>query len=80
MAKRPTAPAKQETTLNCDRVAGNWRQIKGKVQQQCGKLTNDDLNLVEGKRTELVGRIQERYGIRRDEAERQIDSWLRNLT
>jgi uncharacterized protein YjbJ (UPF0337 family) len=75
-----TAPAKQETTMNWDRVEGNWKQIKGKVQQQWGKLTNDDLNLVEGKRTELVGRIQERYGIQRDEAERQIDSWLRNLT
>src|SRR6202049_1289980 len=76
----PTASAKQETTMNWDRVEGNWKQIKGKVQQQWGKLTNDDLNLVEGKRTELVGRIQERYGIQRDEAERQIDSWLRNLT
>jgi uncharacterized protein YjbJ (UPF0337 family) len=75
-----TAPAKQETTMNWDRVEGNWKQIKGKAQQQWGKLTNDDLNLVEGKRTELVGRIQERYGIQRDEAERQIDSWLRNLT
>ena len=71
---------KQETTMNWDRVEGNWKQMKGKVQQQWGKLTNDDLNLVEGKRTELVGRIQERYGIQRDEAERQIDSWLRNLT
>ncbi len=60
--------------MNWDRVEGNWKQIKGKVQQQWGKLTNDDLNLVEGKRTELVGRIQERYGIRRDEAERQIDA------
>ena len=66
--------------MNWDRVEGSWKQIKGKVQQQWGKLSNDDLNLVEGKRTELVGRIQERYGIQRDEAERQIDSWLRNLT
>ena len=66
--------------MNWDRVEGNWKQIKGKVQQKWGKLTNDDLNLVEGKRTELVGRIQERYGIERNEAEQQIDSWLRNLT
>jgi uncharacterized protein YjbJ (UPF0337 family) len=47
--------AKLETTMNWDRMEGNWKQIKGKVQQQWGKLTNDDLNLVEGKRTELVG-------------------------
>jgi uncharacterized protein YjbJ (UPF0337 family) len=75
-----TAASKQEMTMNWDRVEGNWKQIKGKVQQKWGKLTNDDLNLVEGKRTELVGRIQQRYGVQRDEAERQIDSWLRNLT
>jgi uncharacterized protein YjbJ (UPF0337 family) len=74
------AELKQERAMNWDRLEGNWKQVKGKVQQQWGKLTNDDLNLVEGKRTELVGRIQERYGIQRDEAERQIDSWLRNLT
>ena len=66
--------------MNWDRVEGNWKQIKGRAQQRWGKLTNDDLNLVEGKRTELVGRIQERYGVQRDEAERQIDSWLRSLT
>jgi uncharacterized protein YjbJ (UPF0337 family) len=66
--------------MNWDRLEGNWKQMKGKVQQQWGKLTNDDLNLVESKRTELVGRIQERYGIQRDEAERQVDSWLRSLT
>src|SRR5581483_670108 len=66
--------------MNWDRLEGNWKQMKGKVQQQWGKLTNDDMDLVEGKRTELIGRLQERYGIQRDEAERQIDSWLRNLT
>ena len=66
--------------MNQDTLKGQWTQLKGSVREQWGKLTNDDLNLVEGKRTELVGRIQERYGIRRDEAERQIDSWLRNLT
>jgi uncharacterized protein YjbJ (UPF0337 family) len=76
---QPRQP-KQETTMNWDRLEGNWKQLKGRVQQKWGKLTNDDLNLVEGKRTELVGRIQERYGLQRDEAERQIDSWLRNMT
>jgi uncharacterized protein YjbJ (UPF0337 family) len=66
--------------MNWDRVEGNWKQMKGKAQQKWGKLTNDDLNLVEGKRIELIGRIQERYGVQRDEAERQIDSWLRNMS
>jgi uncharacterized protein YjbJ (UPF0337 family) len=49
------------------------------VQQQWGKLTNDDLDLVEGNRKELVGRIQERYGIARDEAERQVTEWESRL-
>ena len=53
--------------MNWDRIEGNWKQFPGKVQQQWGKLTNDDLSKVEGKRTELVGRIQERYGYAKDQ-------------
>lgn len=63
--------------MNWDTVAGNWKQFQGKVRQQWGKLTDDDLELVKGKRDELAGRIQERYGIAKDEAERQIDDWTR---
>lgn len=62
--------------MNWDRVEGNWKQFKGQVQQSWGRLTDDDLDLVEGKHTELVGRIQERYGIAKDEAERQVNEWL----
>lgn len=65
--------------MNWDRVEGNWKQFTGKVQQQWGKLTNDDLDQVEGRRVELVGKIQERYGIAKDEAEKQVDSWVRNM-
>jgi uncharacterized protein YjbJ (UPF0337 family) len=64
--------------MNWDRIEGNWKQFKGKVQQQWGKLTDDDLDVVNGKRTELAGRIQERYGIGKDQADREIDSWLSN--
>jgi uncharacterized protein YjbJ (UPF0337 family) len=63
--------------MNWDTIAGNWKQFQGKVRQQWGKLTDDDLELVQGKRDELAGRIQERYGIAKDEAERQIDDWSR---
>lgn len=63
--------------MNWDTIAGNWKQVQGKVRQQWGKLTDDDLELVKGKRDELAGRIQERYGIAKDEAERQIDDWGR---
>lgn len=61
--------------MNWDRVQGNWKQLKGKVQEQWGQLTDDDFDKIEGRREQLVGRIQERYGIAKDEAERQVDSW-----
>lgn len=63
--------------MNWDRVEGNWKQFKGNLQQQWGKLTNDDLDVVQGKRIELAGKLQERYGVAKDEAERQIDDWLK---
>jgi uncharacterized protein YjbJ (UPF0337 family) len=65
--------------MNWDRIEGNWKQFRGKVQQQWAKLTNDDLDYVEGRRVELVGKIQERYGIAKDEAEKQVDSWMRGM-
>ena len=65
--------------MNWDRIEGNWKQFSGKAQQQWGKLTNGDLDVVEGRRVELVGRLQERYGIAKDEAEKQVDTWLRNM-
>jgi uncharacterized protein YjbJ (UPF0337 family) len=69
----------KESIMNWDRVEGDWKQIKGKVQQQWGKLTDDDLDVIEGKRTELAGRLQERYGYAQDEAEKQIDSWMKSI-
>jgi len=64
--------------MNWDRVEGNWKEFKGKVEKW-GKLTKDDLDVIEGKRTELSGRLQQRYGVARDEAERQIDTWLKSV-
>jgi len=60
-------------------VEGNWTQFKGKVQEQWGNLTDDDLNKIEGNRKQLAGIIQERYGIAKDQAEADIDSWLTRL-
>lgn len=62
--------------MNWDRIKGNWKQFKGAAREQWGNLTDDDLDVVEGKREQLAGRIQERYGVAKDEAERQIDQWL----
>jgi uncharacterized protein YjbJ (UPF0337 family) len=58
--------------MNRDIFEGNWKQIKGKVKEQWGKLTDDDLDRIDGKREQLVGRIQERYGIERDAAEERL--------
>ncbi len=57
--------------MNNDRTAGQWKQIKGKVKEQWGKLTDDEIDQLEGKSDQLAGKLQERYGIARDEAERQ---------
>lgn len=65
--------------MNWDRIEGNWKQFTGEVQAQWGKLTNDDLDVVAGKREKLVGKIQERYGKERDEAERDVDSWMNKI-
>jgi uncharacterized protein YjbJ (UPF0337 family) len=61
----------QETTMNNDRMAGNWKQVKGKIKEQWGKLTDDEIDQMEGKGEQLAGKLQERYGLARDEAERQ---------
>lgn len=66
--------------MNWDRIEGSWKQLRGAVQKQWGQLTNDDLDVVEGRRDQLVGKIQERYGVAKDEAERQVDSWMSGLT
>ncbi len=62
--------------MNWDRVEGNWKEFKGKVKQQWGDLTDDDLTVIEGNRDELAGRLQKRYGYARDKADREISSWL----
>ncbi len=61
--------------MNWDRIEGNWKQVKGKAKVQWGKLTDDDLDVVAGNRQQLAGKIQERYGVAKDEAEKQVDTW-----
>jgi uncharacterized protein YjbJ (UPF0337 family) len=61
--------------MNWNQAAGNWKQIKGKVKEKWGKLTDDDLAYVDGKRDQLLGRIQERYGIQKEAAEKQLKEW-----
>lgn len=61
--------------MNEDRIKGNWLQLKGKVKEQWGKLTDQDLDIIDGKRDQLLGRIRERHGISREEAEEQVKAW-----
>lgn len=61
-----------------DRLEGNWKQLKGEAKKRWGKLTDDDLDVIEGEMDKLVGRVQERYGIAREKAEKQVEEWRRD--
>jgi uncharacterized protein YjbJ (UPF0337 family) len=65
--------------MNWHTVEGQWKEVKGKIRSKWGKLTDDDVSLVAGKRDALLGRIEQRYGVARDEAERQVDEWVNQL-
>ncbi len=65
--------------MNTDVLKGQWKQLRGKAQKTWGDLTDDDLNMIEGQRTELEGKLQERYGWTRERASREVDNFLRDL-
>jgi len=65
--------------MNWDQVEGKWKQYKGQAKEKWGKLTDDDLDIVDGRRQQLVGRLQERYGIAKDAAEQQADEFVKAL-
>ncbi|MEQ8851958.1 CsbD family protein [Gimesia sp.] len=61
--------------MNSDTLQGKWKQIKGQAKRKWGELTDDELDQIDGKRDELVGKIQEHYGIAKDEAEEQVNQF-----
>ena len=61
--------------MNKDQFAGNWKELKGKVKEKWGKLTDDDLARVEGKRDQLLGLLQQKYGYYKDQAEKELEAW-----
>ncbi|VEC01563.1 CsbD-like [Cedecea lapagei] len=61
--------------MNKDEIGGNWKQFKGTIKEKWGKLTDDDMTVIEGKRDQLVGKIQERYGYAKDQAEKEVKDW-----
>jgi uncharacterized protein YjbJ (UPF0337 family) len=64
--------------MDWDRVECNWKQVKGKIKEQWGKLTDDDLDRMAGKRDQLEGALQERYGYEKDKARDEVDGWFKN--
>jgi uncharacterized protein YjbJ (UPF0337 family) len=61
--------------MNSDRLKGKWKQVKGSAKERWGKLTDDDLEVIDGQSEQLIGKIQERYGIVREAAKEQVDEW-----
>jgi uncharacterized protein YjbJ (UPF0337 family) len=65
--------------MNSDQLKGKWKQVKGSVKERWGKLTDDDLEVIDGQSERLIGTIQERYGIAREAAQKQVDEWNKSL-
>ena len=65
--------------MNWKEIEGRWHQITGQAKSKWGKLTDDDLTVVAGKRDQLIGKLQERYGVLKDDAEKQVDEWIGKL-
>lgn len=63
--------------MNTDIVKGHWNEIKGKIKQQWGKFTDDDVQVMEGNYDELTGALQKKYGYQKDEAEEHVDKFLK---
>lgn len=66
----------EEIDMDWDRIAGNWKQFTGKAKEQWGKLTDDDLATINGKREQLEGKLQERYGYGKDQIRKEVDDWI----
>ena len=70
----------REMEMDWNRVEGNWKQVKGKIKEKWGNLTDDDLTAINGKRDQLEGKIQERYGIAKDQVKKDVDNWYETQT
>jgi uncharacterized protein YjbJ (UPF0337 family) len=74
-----SASQKWETTMDWNRIEGNWKQVKGQVKEKWGELTDDELDKMNGRREQLEGKIQERYGIAKDQAKKDVDAWYNSI-
>ena len=65
--------------MNWDQVKGNWKQMKGKIKEKWGKLTDDDLRVIGGMKDQLIGKLQERYGYQKEQAEKEVDREFQHM-
>jgi uncharacterized protein YjbJ (UPF0337 family) len=70
-----TNGALMERSMDWNRVEGSWKQVKGTVKEKWGKLTDDDLDVINGRREQLEGKLQERYGFAKDQIRKEVDAW-----
>ncbi len=65
--------------MNWNQIEGSWKQAKGKIQERWGKITDDDLDVIAGRRILLIGKLQERYGFKRAELEKEVDEFVKKF-
>jgi uncharacterized protein YjbJ (UPF0337 family) len=70
---------KAESVMDWNRIEGNWKQFKGRAKEKWGRLTDDDLDVINGRQDQLEGKIQERYGIAKDQAKSDVAAWFKSL-
>jgi uncharacterized protein YjbJ (UPF0337 family) len=69
----------KECVMDWNRIEGNWKQFKGQAKEKWGRLTDDDLDVIKGRQDQLEGKIQERYGLAKDQAKKDVDAWFKSL-
>jgi uncharacterized protein YjbJ (UPF0337 family) len=67
------------STMDWNRSEGNWKQFKGQAKEKWGRLTDDDLDVINGRQDQLEGKVQERYGLAKDQAKKDVDAWFKSL-
>ena len=77
--KREITEDKWSASMDWNRIEGNWKQFKGKAKEKWGRLTDDDLDVVNGRQQQLEGKIQERYGLQKDHAKKDVEAWFKSL-
>jgi uncharacterized protein YjbJ (UPF0337 family) len=77
--KREVTRRQMECVMDWNRIEGSWKQFKGRAKEKWGRLTDDDIDVINGRQEELEGKIQERYGLAKDQAKKDVNDWFRSL-